>query len=115
VCSKFKQDSWSNKNAIACGASYTAEYDVNENITVRANYNRFESQHFQYTTATDIIQLGSSDVNLGVNWHRGNWGANLEGHLIHGGRNVNTTDFAANPTDYKDFFVIATNLVYFFD
>jgi hypothetical protein len=115
LCGKPRPDLWSNKDSLSCGTSYTTEYDINQNFTVRTNYNQFKSQRPAYLSPADRIQVDSKDLTLGLNWHQGNWGANLEGHWIRGGRNVDATEFVNNPTDYKEFFVVATNLVYFFN
>lgn len=102
---------WSQTGKLAYGASLTNEYDINENWTIRSNVNFYQS--------AAVVNLPQEkynrDINLGINWHHADWLVGAEVHYIRGGRIVDPDNFAANPEDYKSFYVIGLNAAYFFD
>jgi len=100
---------WSHYDELSVGYSGVIAYDLTDNITIRGNYNQFRSAvPNRYNQ-----ERYNKDLNVGVNWHSGPWMANLEGHWIRGGRIVAPESFASNPGDYKSFYVIGMNLVWF--
>lgn len=105
---------WSETNRLSTGYSYTASYAITDEVTGRVNYNEFDSQsnsnkgfHPNYAYAKDF--------NVGLVWHKDNWQVGAEIHKIKGGRWVNHDDFDNNPSSYTNWYMFATNIVYFFD
>ncbi len=111
-CTKIDRVRWSQFNKLYCGVSGTVEYDITDNWTIRGNYNQYITT--ADPTAIDVAK-DSKDLNGGVNWHHKNWMIGAEAHYIQGGRLVDTESVYANPNDYKRFYVVGMNLVYFFD
>ena len=103
--------SWTNTQNLAFGNSFTVAYDIDNNFTARINYNRYHSS----AKVTLPQQKYNHDLNLGLDWHSGQWMANVEAHWIQGGRIVDANNYNANPEDYKNFYVFGMNLVYFFE
>ena len=111
MCTKRREWNWVDFSRLFCAISPTVEYDITENISTRINYNQYRTPF----PPANHIQTYSKDLNLGFSWHKGNWLANIQGDYIQGGRLVDADNFAANPNDYKHFYVIGTNVVWFFN
>ena len=103
---------WFNSDKHALGVSYTAEYEINENVSVRANYNSYKTPPKKYPPQPWYTY--ADDSNIGVNYHRDNWMISAEVHHINGGRWVDPTDWAQNPNSYKEWWMVGLNAVYFF-
>jgi hypothetical protein len=65
------------------GFSLTAEYDLNDHVTTRVNYNEYSAGYVP--PATPWLHY-AKDFNVGIIYHRPNWQVSLEGHHINGGR-----------------------------
>jgi hypothetical protein len=102
---------WFEFGQVAIGTSTTVEYDVNENISLRANYNTYLSR----VPSREPQGKYFKDLNIGMNWHEGNWMMNIEGHYNRGGKTVDTDNYIRAPDDYKHYFVTGFNIVYFWD
>jgi len=111
ICVKRKNVGWTQFSKLYCGISPTITYNINEDFSIRANYNQYRSPD---NTAPQI-QTYTKDINLGIGWHKGSWIANIEGHYIQGGGFIDPTDIRHHSTEYNHFYVIGTNLVYFWD
>lgn len=94
------------------GFSLTTSYDITENITGRINYNEYDAGFVNKKTPWLSY---ARDLNVGLNWHDGHWQVGVEGHHINGARWVASDVRNANPDAFKDWWMIATNVVYFFD
>jgi hypothetical protein len=99
---------WSN------GYSFSANYEITENLSTRVNYNYYNSQQLQNTPTIPWYLKHTTDVNVGLNYHRDNWMIGVEGHMIQGGRWAMPDDFRADPTSYKEWYMVGVNAVYFF-
>ena len=112
MCAKSDSSRWSHWNSLNCGISTTLEYDINANWTARINYNQYRSAIDQQAPP---VARYSRDLNIGINWHYGNYMIGAEGHYVRGGRIVDTQNVFNNPQEYDHFYVIGLNAVYFFE
>jgi len=107
---------WNTFSGSFCAISPTVEYDITPEFSARINYNQYRTPGItQAKTPGAQAQTYSKDLNLGFGWHKGQWLANVQVNYIQGGRLVDPYNFAANPTDYKNFYVVGTNLVWFWE
>ena len=111
LCTRKPKGSWA-FSQLYCGISPSIEYDIDENWSVRMNYNQYSTPLLYSPVQT---QNFSRDLNIGVGWHMGNWVANLQADYIRGGRLVDPANLLNNPYGYKEFYVVGMNLVYFWD
>ena len=107
-------------SGLTCAISPTIEYDITENISIRTNYNQYRSPETPGRTTQNRVpdaqlQTYSKDVNVGIGWHKGQWLMNIQADYVQGGRLVDPYNFIENPTNYKQFWIVGTNLVYFFN
>lgn len=99
---------------ISHGVSFTAVYQINEHLDLRFNYNKYTSAlGATYYRATPWM-ANQEDFNAGINYHSGPWMFQIEGHSISGARVIDPIDSRNNYDDYKDWFIIGTNIVYSF-
>jgi hypothetical protein len=105
---------WSQVGEFYKGYSLTGSYEFTDNITGRINYN-------EYNNKSDLLKglpdhyMYAKDINVGVNYHKDNWQVGAEVHKINGGRWLNQQEFLANPSSYKEWYMVGINIVYFFD
>ena len=103
---------WSQWKEIFFAPSLTLEYEINDNWTIRGNYN-------QYRTPSDApapeVARYYKDFNVGVNWHYNNMAIGAQVNYIQGGRLVSPNNVFDNPDAYNSYFVTGLNVVYFFD
>lgn len=101
---------WINKKH-SKGLSFTLSKEITDEISVYTNYNEYKSAPVQtpYEWYPD-----AKDLNFGVNYHKDSWMVGAEVHHINGGRWADPFDFKKNPYDYKDWWMIGVNAVYFF-
>lgn len=102
---------WNEFDKLSKGFSVTAQYDINELVSVRTNYNEY------YSTAKppNPLQSYHNDFNIGLNYHQPNYMTNIEYHWMSGARIVDYDNFVADPNDYIHYGILAANIAYFFD
>ena len=94
-----------NKNGIGYGMSTTGIYNFHPMFSLRANWN-------QYNSPASKHQI---DYNLGINFHRNSYMANLEGHYIRGGSLVDHNELVLDSRSFDNYYVIGMNFAYFFN
>jgi hypothetical protein len=103
---------WGQWKEIFFAPSFTLEYEIDDNWTIRGNYN-------QYRTPSDSpapeVARYYKDINFGVNWHYNNMAIGAQVNYIQGGRLVAPNNVFDKPSDYDSYFVTGLNVVYFFD
>lgn len=105
---------WTDWKDVSYGYSFTGTYDLDENWTLRANFNAFQSNFLQQAGAPKPATQ-FKDTSLGLNWHDGNWMVGVDVHYFQGGITLDIDKVLANPRDYENNWMVATNVVYFFD
>jgi hypothetical protein len=103
---------WGQWKEIFFAPSFTLEYDINEQWTVRGNYNQYRTP--SDTLAPDVARY-YKDLNFGVNWHHKEFAIGAQVNYIQGGRLVTPNNVFDKPSDYDSYFVTGLNIVYFFD
>lgn len=103
---------WGQWKEIFFAPSITVEYEINDEWTIRTNYN-------QYRTPTDTnapeVAKYYKDINVGANWHYKDIAIGAQLNYIQGGRLVTPSNVFDNPNEYNSYFVTGLNVVYFFD
>lgn len=110
LATKRKSARWGNWHSIYFGTSTSVEYDITDNVTLRANYNQYRTPHDQGPQ----VSRYSQDMNVGANWHSGNYMVGVQVNYIKGGRLVDAENVYAHPEEYKNFWIVGLNAVYFF-
>jgi hypothetical protein len=96
---------------ISYGTSVTAKYELNDNVSVYANWNRFNSAH-----SANPLMKHTDDFSIGANYHIDNWQIALEGHRINGARWLDpANNFQQDVSRYKEWYMIGTSITYFFN
>lgn len=103
----------SSTDKLAYAYSLMGTYEINNEWTARLNYNQFISPY--KVTGIDAIREKHQDVNVGLQWHKGNWLIGGQANWTQGARFANYNSFLENPDNYKSFFVLSGNITYFFD
>jgi hypothetical protein len=106
-------NSWRETDRFSYGTSYTAQYEVDENVKLYTNYN------YYYTAALGRSKppywfTHTHDVSVGVNYHQNDWQVSAEVHKVQGGRWVSYNNWIEDPESYKDWYMVGVNAVYFF-
>lgn len=108
--------SWADRLNKNYGASGTITYELCNYVDVRFNFNQYVSAPRPPLQADYRSQANRfKDVNFGFNFHTGPWMANVEMHWMQGARIVDPSNYVADPQSYTNYYVVGTNLVYFFE
>jgi len=93
------------------GYSFSVSKEISEHVSIYANYNKYESQPLRPTYSWFKT---TEDVSVGVNYHHKQWMVGAEVHHVNGGRWLKPSEFFQNPNDYKEWWMVGVNVVYFF-
>jgi len=92
------------------GLSFTIRKEITEHVSLYTNYNQYTTKPLVSTPYHEY----SKDINIGVNYHQKNWMIGAEVHHINGSRWMNPADYVNNNSDYKEWWMVGLNAVYFF-
>jgi hypothetical protein len=101
-------------NKISHGVSFTGTYHINDNVDARVNYNEYTSAYGKLLNPANKPLQYQQDINIGLNYHVNNWMFQVEAHKIKGARSIDSVDINGNVSDYNNWYMVATNVVYSF-
>lgn len=105
---------WSDTQKLTKGFSVSGTYHINDNYDLRLNYNEYDSSLGKKFFPTTPWLAYQKDLNTGINYHNGNWMFNIEAHYINGSKNLDIKDVSNNVNDYKQWWMVGTNIIYSF-
>jgi hypothetical protein len=97
------------------GFSLSGIYDINDEWSVRVNYNQYKSK-LANVSQLAVPQIGyAKDLNFGVDYTKNSWLIRAEMHHIQGGRWVQPDSFKQDPNSFKDWWMGGVSVTYFFN
>lgn len=105
---------WNQIDKLTKGFSVTGTYHINDNLDCRINYNEYDSGLGRKFFPSTPWLAYYKDLNTGFNYHIGDWMFQIEGHYINGSKTLDIKDVGNNVFDYKQWWMIGTNIIYSF-